>query len=56
MSKVKSGGKITYWNNNEEEYNPYSFESISYEQISVSPDENMYTPITSNYYMPKVSV
>ena len=56
LSKVKSGGNITYWNNNETEYNPYSFESVSYEQISVSPDENSYTPIISNYYMPKVEL
>ena len=56
LSKVKSGGKITYWNNNEAEYNPYSFDSVSYEQISVSPDENSYTPFMSNYYMPKVEM
>ena len=56
LSKVKSGGNITYWNNNETEYNPYSFESVSYEQISMSPDDNNYTGIVSNYYMPKVKV
>ena len=56
LDKIKSGGKITYWNNNQEEYNPYSFDSVSYEQISVTPDENMYTQITDNYYMPKVSI
>ena len=54
LSKIKLGGNITYWNNNEEEYNPYSFNSVSYEQISVSPDDNMYTCIKSNYYMPRV--
>ena len=41
LSKIKSGGKITYWNNEEKEYNPYLFDSVSYEQISVSPVENM---------------
>ena len=56
LSKIKDGGKITYWNNNENEYNPYSFESVSYEQISVSPDENIYTSIANNYYMPKVEL
>ena len=56
LSRIKDGGKITYWNNNEKEYNPYSFESVVYEQISVNPDENIYTSIDSNYYMPKVSV
>ena len=55
-SKIKSGGKITYWNNEEKEYNPYSFDSVSYEQISVTPDENMYTNIANNYYMPKVEL
>ena len=56
LSKIKSGGKITYWNNEEKEYNPYLFDSVSYEQISVSPVENMYTNIASNYYMPKVEI
>ncbi len=54
LSKIKSGGKITYWNNNEYEYNPYSFSSVNFEQLSVTPDENGYTPIESFYYMPKV--
>ena len=54
IAKAKSGCKISYWNNNEEEYNPHSFDSVSYEQISVTPDENMYTAIANNYYMPKV--
>jgi hypothetical protein len=56
LSKIKSGGKITYWNNEEKEYNPYLFDSVSYEQISVSPVDNMYTNIASNYYMPKVEM
>ena len=56
LSKIKDGGRITYWNNNEKEYNPYSFDLVSYEQISVTPDENIYTSIVSNYYMPKVEL
>ena len=56
LSKIKSGGKITYWNNKEEEYNPYLFDSISYEQISVSPISNSYTDIVNNYYMAKVTI
>ena len=56
LSKIKSGGKITYWNNEEKEYNPYSFDSISYDRVSVNPDENMYTLIKDNYYMPKVEL
>ena len=46
----------TYWNNNEAEYNPHSFDSVSYEQLSISPDANSYTPMENNYYMPKVEV
>ena len=56
LARIKSGGKITYWNNKEEEYNPYSFDSVSYEQVSISPDSNIYTKIASNYYMPKVEL
>ena len=56
LSKIKSGGKITYWNNEEKEYNPYSFDLVSYDKVSVNPDENIYTSIESNYYMPKVLV
>ena len=56
LARIKSGGKITYWNNKEEEYNPYSFSSVSYEQVSVSPDSNIYTKMVSNYYMPKVEL
>jgi len=56
LDKIKNGGKITYWNNNEEEYNPHLFDSVSYEQISVSPDENVYTDISNHYYLPKVEL
>ena len=54
LSKIKSGGKITYWNNNEEEYNPYLFDSVSYDKISITPDLNLYTEMKDFYYMPKV--
>ena len=56
ISKAKDGAKITYWNNEENEHNPYSFDSVSYETVSISPDENMYTIMKDNYYMPKVVV
>ena len=56
LSKIKSGGKITYWNNNEAEYNPYSFDSVSYEQVSIVPTSNSYTNMKDNYYMPKVAI
>ena len=38
----------------QEEYNPHLFDSVVYEKIAVSPEENLYTQIKSNYYMPKV--
>ena len=56
LAKIKSGGKITYWNNFEKEDNLYSFDSISYEQVSVTPESNKYTNIQNNYYMPKVEI
>ena len=55
LDKIKSGGKITYFNGKSEEYNPHEFDSISYEQINVTPDDNYY--FNDNlYYMPKVEV
>tara|TARA_A100001391_G_C5004932_1_gene261698 strand:- start:405 stop:956 length:552 start_codon:yes stop_codon:yes gene_type:complete len=55
LERIKTGGKITYWNNEPSENNKYAFNSISYEQINVTPDENVY--FNSNvYYMPKVVV
>ena len=54
IAKAKDGARITYWNNEENEHNPYLFDSVSYETVSISPDENIYTTMKSNYYMPKV--
>ena len=54
IAKAKDSAKITYWNNQENEHNPYLFNTVSYETISISPDENIYTTMKSNYYMPKV--
>ena len=54
LAKIKSGGKITYWNNNESEHNPHAFDSVSYEQVSITPASNSYTSMENNYYMPKV--
>ena len=56
LARANSGCKVTYWNNNEYGYNPYLFDSVSYEQVSISPDSNSYTPMENNYYMPKVEV
>lgn len=55
LSKAKPGAKITYWNNEEKEYNPYSFDSVSYDRISITPVDNLYTAMKDNYYMPKVT-
>ena len=55
LSRIKAGGKITYWNNYTDKRNKYSFDSISFEDISVSPTDNTY--FTSNTYnMPKVVI
>ena len=55
LAKVKSGAKITYWNNFTDKRNEHSFDSISFDDISVSPDDNTY--FTSNtYHMPKVEL
>ena len=56
LSKAKSGAKITYWNNFADSRNKYGFDDISFEEISVSPEDNMYTKITDTYYMPKVGL
>ena len=54
-SKAKSGAKITYWNNFDSENNEHSFDSISFESISISPDSNSYMN-GNTYYMPKVEL
>tara|TARA_R110002020_G_scaffold138354_2_gene308281 strand:- start:11720 stop:12268 length:549 start_codon:yes stop_codon:yes gene_type:complete len=55
LARAKSGAKITYWNNFDEEINEHSFDSISFESVSISPDENGYMD-SNTYYMPKVSI
>jgi len=55
IDKVKSGAKITYWNNFNSENNEHSFDSISFENISISPDTNSYMN-GNTYYMPKVEL
>jgi hypothetical protein len=56
LDKIKSGGKITYWNNLEQEYDEFGFDSVSYDKIAVTPDSNSYTSISNYYYMPKVEL
>jgi hypothetical protein len=55
LNRIKSGGKITYWNNEHSENNPYNFDSVSYEQINITPDDNYYF-MNNIYYMPKVAI
>ena len=55
LNKAKSGAKVTYWNNFESENNEHSFDSISFENISISPDSNGYMN-GNTYYMPKVGL
>jgi len=55
LARAKSGAKITYWNNFTEEKNEHSFDSISFESISISPDDNSYID-GNTYYMPKVDL
>ena len=55
LSKAKSGAKITYWNNFTDKRNEHNFDSVSFEDISVTPNDNSY--FTSNTYsMPKVEL
>ena len=55
LNKAKDGAKITYWNNFNEENNEHSFDSVSFENISISPDSNSYKN-GNIYYMPKVEL
>ena len=55
LDKAKSGAKITYWNNFTDKRNEHNFDSVSFDDISVTPDDNTY--FTSNIYnMPKVEL
>ena len=55
LDKAKSEAKITYWNNFDSENNELSFDSISFESISISPNSNGYFN-GDTYYMPKVEL
>ena len=56
LAQGKSGAKVTYWNNFTDNRNEHSFESISFEDIIVIPDENTYFNSSNIYYMPKVVI
>ena len=55
LNKAKDGAEITYWNNFDSENNEHLFDSISFENISISPDSNSYMN-GNTYYMPKVEL
>ena len=50
----KIGTKLTYWNNYPHANDKYGFDGIAFEEVTVSPDSNIYTEIQETYYMPKV--
>ena len=54
LSKGSSGAKVTYWNNGME--NEHGFSNISYDEISISPDDNSYMWNNEIYNMPKVVI
>ena len=51
-SFVKSGAKVTWWNNNADESTIHNIDGVQYEAIDVSPPSNNYFT-SSKYYMPK---
>ena len=52
LSKIKDGGKITFWNNTND-VNQYNYDNIEFEEIPINPDTNNYMN-GNTYYMPKV--
>ena len=55
LARAKSGAKITYWNNFEDKRNEHNFDSVSFEDISITPNNNNYF-IFNTYHMPKVEI
>ena len=55
-AKGKSGAKVTYWNNFTDNRNEHDFDSVSFEEVSVSPENNSYVKLGDKYYMPKVEL
>ena len=56
IAKAKDGAKITYWNNFTDNRNEHDFDSVSFEEIAVTPDDNGYINLVNKYYMPKVEL
>jgi hypothetical protein len=55
LARAKSGAKITYWNNFTDKRNEHNFDSVSFDNISVTPDSNSYFS-SNTYNMPKVEL
>ena len=55
LGKAKTGAKITYWNNFTDKRNEHNFDSISFDDISITPNNNTYF-ISNTYNMPKVEL
>jgi hypothetical protein len=51
-SLTKSRTKVTFWNNNQNQSNDLNIPNCQYQQISITPDDNMYFN-GNTYYMPK---
>ena len=51
-SLVKSGAKVTWWNNNPSATTIHNIDNVVYEEIEVTPTENSYFN-SSVYYLPK---
>ena len=51
-SLVKSGGVVTWWNNNTDQSNYYNIPNVTYDQYSVNPPSNSYFN-SNTYYLPK---
>ena len=51
-SLVKSGAKVTWWNNNKDATTIQNIEGVQYDTISVNPPSNMYFN-SNTYYLPK---
>ena len=49
---VKSGAKVTWWNNETSETNFYNIPNVTYQSINVNPPQNTYFNSTT-YYLPK---
>jgi len=50
---TKSGTKVTFWNNNQDESNDLNIPNCTYQQISTTPTPNTYFTGSTIYYMPK---